>query len=147
MIRPATHSDVPEVVRLAATMHLESRYHDLPFNGQKFSALVRRLIDNTAGMVAVAERDGEIIGAIAGLVTEHYFSDALVSYEFGLYVLPEHRGTLAGYRLAKTYVAWARERGATVIDMSITTGITTERTGQIYERLGLVQTGVIFSGA
>lgn len=146
MIRPATKHDIPEIVRLSETMHQESRYRTLLYNGDKFARLMARLIDSPAGMVAVAERDGQIIGAIAGVVTDHYFADATISYELGLYVEKAHRGTLAGYRLAKEYIDWAKSQGVDQVDMGITTGIDEERTGRMYERLGLRHVGIVFSG-
>lgn len=146
MIRPANSTDIPEIIRLSETMHQESRYRTLPYNGRKFAALLRRLIDSPEGMVAVAEKDSQIIGAIAAVVTEHYFADALISYELGLYVEKAHRGTLAGYRLAKEYINWATAKDVDQIDMGITTGIDEERTGRMYERLGLQHVGIIFSG-
>jgi GNAT superfamily N-acetyltransferase len=146
MIRPAGFRDIPEIIRLSETMHQESRYRDLPYSGQKFSALLRRLIDSPSGMVAVAEKDGQIVGAVAAVITEHYFADANISYELGLYVEKAHRGTLAGYRLAKEYITWARSKGVDQIDMGITTGIDEDRTGRMYERLGLKHVGIVFSG-
>jgi len=146
MIRRAQKSDIPEIIRLSETMHMESRYRTLPYNGAKFADLIGKLIANSDGLVVVAEKDGQLIGAIAGMVVENYFADARIAYEFGLYVEPAQRGTLAGYRLAKSYVDWATEKGADQIDMGITTGITEERTGKMYERLGLKHVGIIFSG-
>ncbi|EMM5415292.1 GNAT family N-acetyltransferase [Citrobacter amalonaticus] len=146
MIRPASTADIPEIIRLSEIMHQESRYRTLPYNGVKFSALLRRLIDSSDGMVAVAEKDGAIVGAIAAVVTEHYFADATISYELGLYVEKAHRGTLAGYRLAKEYITWAKSKDVDQIDMGITTGIDEERTGRMYERLGLKHVGIVFSG-
>lgn len=146
MIRRAQHADIPEIIRLSETMHMESRYRALPYNGAKFAGLLRGLIDTDSGLVVVAEKDGGLIGAIAGMVTDHFFADAKIAYEFGLYVEPAQRGTLAGYRLAKAYIDWATEQGADQIDMGITTGIAEERTGKMYERLGLKHVGIIFSG-
>lgn len=146
MIRPAGYRDIPDILRLSAEMHLESRYRTLPYSSDKFAALLRRLIDSPDGMVAVAEKDGQIVGTIAAVITEHYFADAHISYELGLYVEKAHRGTLAGYRLAKEYIGWARSKGVDQIDMGITTGIDEERTGRMYERLGLKHVGIVFSG-
>lgn len=146
MIRPARSADIPEIIRLSEIMHQESRYRTLTYNGVKFAALLRQLIDSPSGMVAVAERNGDIVGAIAAVVTDHYFADATISYELGLYVEKAHRGTMAGYRLAKEYIYWAKEKGADQIDMGITTGIDEERTGRLYERLGLQHVGIVFSG-
>lgn len=145
MIRPATNADIPAIVRLSATMHSESRYRSLPFNGIKWAEMLRHLIAAPESMVAVAEVHGEVIGAIAGIITDHYFADTRIAYEFGLYVAPEHRGGRSGYQLAKEYIEWAKSCGVEQIDMGITTGIHTERTGALYERLGLVNVGVVYS--
>ncbi|EMC2288531.1 GNAT family N-acetyltransferase [Salmonella enterica] len=146
MIRPANIADIPEIIRLSEAMHLESRYRTLPYCGAKFATLLRRLIDSPDGMVAVAEKNGAVVGTIAAVITEHYFADALISYELGLYVEKAHRGTLAGYRLAKEYIDWAKSKGVDQIDMGITTGIDEERTGRMYEHLGLTHVGIVFSG-
>lgn len=146
MIRPATVDDLPAILSLSKSLHSESRYQSLPYSGTKFGELLHRLIDSPDGMVAVAERDGRVIGTIAAIISEHYFADAIISYELGLYVDKPYRGTLAGYRLAKEYITWARSKNVDQIDMGITTGINEERTGRMYERLGLRHVGIVFSG-
>lgn len=146
MIRPATHDDITAILQLSAAMHNESRYRTLPYNADKFAAVLQQLLDSPQGMVAVAEREGRVIGAIAAVITEHYFADATISYELGLYIEKPQRGGLAGYRLAKAYIDWARSRGVDQIDMGITTGINESRTASLYTRLGLNRVGTVFSG-
>jgi hypothetical protein len=85
----------------------------------------------------VAEKDGAVIGWLAGGIAEQWFSRQLMAFEYGLFIAPEHRGGTAGPRLAKAFITWAEEHGAAIINMGITTGVHEERTGDLYSRLGL----------
>ena len=145
MLRPATEKDIPQINELARAMHAESQYRKFNFNAERFTAFCIWLLESPDRLLQVYERNGVIIGAISGVVIDHYFSDAKAAFEFGLYVLPEHRGRLAGYQLAKYYVAWAKSRGAGHVDMTITTGITESQTGKMYQQLGFAHFGSVYS--
>ncbi|WP_407084802.1 GNAT family N-acetyltransferase [Pluralibacter gergoviae] len=146
MVRDATGGDIPALIELATRMYLESRYsQNSPFDADKCAELARSLIDAAAGCVLVAERDGQVIGWLAGGIGEQFFSRQLMAFEYGLFVAPEHRGGSAGPRLAKAFIAWAKTHGAVLINMGITTGVHAERTGQLYSRLGLQQSGLLYS--
>ena len=47
--------------------------------------------------------------------------------------------------ISRAFIDWSKEHGAAVINMGITTGVHAERTGQLYSRLGLQQTGLLYS--
>lgn len=146
MIRNATAGDIPALIELGARMYLESRYAETsPFDEQKCAELARHLIAAPGGCVLVAEHGGHVIGWMAGGIAEQWFSRKLAAFEYGLFIAPEHRGGSAGPRLAKTFIAWAADHGAAVINMGITTGVHEERTGAMYERLGLSRTGLLYS--
>lgn len=146
MIRNATAGDIPALIELGARMYLESRYAETsPFDEQKCAELAQHLIAAPGGCVLVAERDSQVIGWLAGGIAEQWFSRKLMAFEYGLFIAPEHRGGSAGPRLAKTFIAWAADNGAAVINMGITTGVHEERTGAMYERLGLSRTGLLYS--
>lgn len=146
MIRNATAGDIPALIELGARMYLESRYAENSlFDGQKCADLAKHLIAEPLGCVFVAERDGRVIGWLAGGIAEQWFSRKLMAFEYGLFIAPEHRGGSAGPRLAKAFIEWAGDSGAAVINMGITTGVHEERTGAMYERLGLSRTGLLYS--
>lgn len=146
MIRNATAGDIPELIELGTRMYLESRYAETsPFDEQKCADLAKQLITADAGCVLVAEHDDQVVGWLAGGIGEQWFSSKLMAFEYGLFIAPEHRGGSAGPRLVKAFITWAADRGAAVINMGITTGVHEERTGAMYERLGLSRTGLLYS--
>ncbi len=106
---------------------------------------LRSVIASPAGCVLVAEKEGVVIGWMAGGIAEQWFSRQLMAFEYGLFVAPEHRGGTAGPRLAKAFITWAKEHGAALINMGITTGVHEERTGEMYSRLGLKRSGLLYS--
>jgi GNAT superfamily N-acetyltransferase len=126
MIRHATHSDINALLPLAAAMHAESRFHALDFDQNKMRALFEHLV-------------------LAGGLAQDFFGNTVAAFEYGVYVAPTRRGSMDGVRLVKTYLAWARGRGAVYINMGVTTGVTTDRTGALYERLGARKVGDLYS--
>jgi GNAT superfamily N-acetyltransferase len=146
MVRNAKAGDIPALIELGARMYIESRYsQNSPFDEEKCAELARNLISSPAGCLLVAEKDGAVIGWLAGGIAEQWFSRQLMAFEYGLFIAPEHRGGTAGPRLAKAFITWAEEHGAAIINMGITTGVHEERTGDLYSRLGLSRTGLLYS--
>lgn len=139
MIKAAGIDDVDGVVELARRMHGESIYRSIGFNAEKFAGVIREHIDT--GCVFVAHRSEVLIGALVGGVCEHLFSNELFGYELGVFVTPECRGGTTAIRLLKAFELWCVEMGAVNIDMGITTGIHTENTGKLYQKLGFIECG------
>lgn len=142
MIRSATHSDIGALLVLAEAMHAESSYARFPFAPGKLAALFRALIDG-AGCLLVAEDAGQAIGVAAGYCEDFWFADARVAGEYGIFVLPEHRGSRAGVQLLREYVAWCKAAGADLIQAGITTGVTLDRTVKVYQSIGFEPTGTV----
>jgi len=146
MVRNATAGDIPALIELGTRMYLESRYADTsPFDDQKCAELAGHLINAPSGCVLVAEKDGQIVGWMAGGIGEQWFSRKLMAFEYGLFIAPEHRGSSAAPRMVKAFIGWAKENGAAVVNMGITTGVHEERTGAMYGRLGLQRFGSLYS--
>lgn len=145
MIRNATPDDIPAIVSLGEAMHAESRYRDpLPWCAPKVTGLLDWLLANDDGLVLVAEAGDRIIGGFLGMVEDHWCSRARVATDFALYVHPGWRGSSAAARLLGAYGAWARERGAVLVQAGITTGVHVEATSRLYERLGFRRVGNLF---
>ncbi|MEN59060.1 GNAT family N-acetyltransferase, partial [Salmonella enterica] len=108
MVRNATAGDIPALIELGARMYIESRYsQNSPFDEEKCAELARSVIASPAGCVLVAEKDGVVIGWMAGGIAEQWFSRQLMAFEYGLFIAHEHRGGTAGPRLAKAFISWA----------------------------------------
>ncbi|MCL2899781.1 GNAT family N-acetyltransferase [Brenneria tiliae] len=145
MIRHATGDDIPALVLLGMRMHQESRYRNFLFSSEKCQALAQQLIATDFGIVLVAEKDGQITGWMAGGIAEQWFSHDRMAFEYGVFIDAEHRGGSTGYRLVKEFIGWAKQHDISIINMGITTGINAERTGDLYHRLGLQRTGLLYS--
>lgn len=144
MIREAAHADIGTLLLLAEAMHAESKWHRMHFDLEKTAVLFRHLIDHPTGCVLVAERDGEVIGGMAGWCDEHFFSQDKFAGEFGVFVQPGKRGGIAAARLLRAFRAWAINAGAAFIEVGITTGVHVERSAKLYEALGFQRAGVVF---
>lgn len=143
MIRPATEEDIPRLVELGRMMHAESRYAGLDYAATKVDALLRRLM--TDGFLIVAQQGERLVGGFAGMISEHWFSHDLVAADLALFIEPDARGGMTAPRLVKAFVTWAKARGASVIDIGVNTGVHTEETGMLLERLGGRLCGHLYS--
>ena len=145
MIRPMTAQDIPVLLVLGAEMHKESRYANLDFDPQKLWQLGETMLGNPDSWLAlVVERDGDIIGFCCGYVAPHFFGNELTSGDLAIYVVPEHRGGTIGARLVKKYTAWCEAQGVREPLLGVSAGITPDRTGQLYERLGYTEKYTVY---
>lgn len=145
MIRPAQLSDVSTIVEIGAVLHCTSAYRDISYNRVKVASLMESLI-NGGGVVFVAERDGLVVGGIAGGVTAHWFSDELVGYEYSFFILPEARHGLIATKLLLAMKSWCKAQGAKTLRIGITTGINVEGTARFYRHMGFMDAGNLFQG-
>lgn len=144
MIRDATAQDIPEIVANARAMHAESRYRVLPFDRDRVAGLIDWLIGNPDGLAVVVEDNGRIVGGTLAAIEPHFFSSALVAQEYGIFVEPNHRGSLIGVMLLKHYTAWAQARGAVMIQAGVSTGVHHDKTAGLLRSLGYVDVGQLF---
>lgn len=140
MIRPAKHSDVPRLIELGTLLHATSSYSTMNFCPDKSAAFLHELI-NGQGVVFVAEVHGEVVGGMAGAVTEQWFSNDLIAYDYSIFVEPSKRNGVIAVRLIQTFQEWARIKGAKQIYMGIGTGVSVEGTTRLYESQGLRNIG------
>lgn len=140
MIRPAKHSDVPRLIELGTLLHVTSSYSTMNFCPDKSAAFLHELI-NGQGVVFVAEVRGEVVGGMAGAVTEQWFSNDLIAYDYSIFVEPSKRNGVIAVRLIQTFQEWARIKGAKQIYMGIGTGVSVEGTTRLYESQGLRNIG------
>lgn len=140
--RTANHADFAAIVELAKGMHNESpRFRRYAFLGYRLRTTLEAILNmGQRGCILVVERDGQIVGAFAGLATEHFACDVLQACDIGLFVAPDHRGSTTGARLIRAYLEWAEGIQAEP-SISINTGVSVERTGLLLQSLGAVHSG------
>lgn len=136
MIRPAKHSDVPRLIELGNILHATSNYASMNYCPEKSANFLHDLI-NGMGVIFVAEVAGEVVGGLAGGVTDQWFSNDLIAYDYSIFIEPGKRGGVTAIRLINTFEEWARIKGAKQLHMGIGTGIHVESTVRLYQSCGL----------
>ncbi|QWE95654.1 GNAT family N-acetyltransferase [Cupriavidus sp. EM10] len=135
-IRIATVADVPRIVELGGQMHAESqRWSRIPYDPERAAESLSRLIRVT-GVVFLCERDGLIVGGIAGVMDKHWACDAVIAQEVAFFVDREYRGGMAASRLICALVAWGKLKGAAWLHAGTSTGLDPEMVAALYQRLG-----------
>lgn len=121
---------------LARQAHRDSAFSIFEFN----EAIVQRsfVVAIEFGFAKVAERNGEVVGGMVGVVTENHFG---VKCGVDLFTCA-HGGT---DRLIKSFREWAREQGAEFIQITDLSG--NERYRNLITGLGLRPSGINFMGA
>lgn len=140
MIRPAKHSDIPRLIELGTLLHATSDYSSMDFCPDKSANFLHDLI-NGHGVIFVAEVGGEVVGGMAGGIVDQWFNNDLMAYDYSLFIDPAKRSGITAIRLIRTFIEWARIKGAKQIHMGIGTGINVESTTRLYESLGFRQIG------
>lgn len=144
-IRQATLDDLPALINLGELMHAESpRFSAITFSPARLGHTLAALVQSPMGFVWVTESDaGEVVGGMVATAFQHWASYDLMTTDLALFLAPEHRGSTAAARLARKYHQWARDLGAKLIQQGVTTGVHTDQTVQLLERLGMKRCGVI----
>ena len=144
-IRMATLEDLDVLMDIGESMHKESpRFSRMSYSPAKVLQMFIDLINADCGLIVVAEQDDKIIGGIAAIVSQHWFSQDLMASDIALFIVPEHRGGITAVRLVKHYVAWAKEQGAVITQMGISTGVHADETAAMFKAIGLKQFGYLF---
>jgi len=142
MIRNARVSDLPRIRSCAERLHKKSVYADVPSDLQTFSHTLGQCINNAFGFAMVSVQHGQIRGFMLGAAVPLWFSKKRSASDIVTYC--ESVGD--GYRMIKAFRDWAWSiPGVIEITMAQSSGIETERTGKIYERLGLERIGNLYT--
>lgn len=124
-------------------MHAESRFRDFKFNDEKVIRFFTVAVQMPSMIMLV---DGEPVHAmLVAYVQQFWWGDDLESNDLILYVTPEMRGKSSAVRLVNEYKSIAKRMGVADPRLSTGTGVDTERTGKLFERLGFEGTGLMFS--
>ena len=102
---------------------------------------ILQLYKNQNVTVILAIDNDKIVGFIAAMLHEYFFSNRKRVSDLGFYVLPEHRGSRAAIKLVKSLETWAKQTGADDLHLGQTTAVEIDKTRQFYERLGYKTVG------
>lgn len=102
---------------------------------------LKKLFKVPSAIAFGAIKDGKLIGFIAGMQQEYFFSNRQKVGDLGFYVLPEYRGCSAALKLIRKLEGWAKDIGVNDIYIGQTTKVNIDKTKQFYERLGYQTVG------
>lgn len=144
-IQNATLDDLDELVRLGRAMRDESTVPFPEIDPAAVAAHLRLAMDNPERLfVAIAHADRRPAGFVSGAIGPYAFSQRQHASSDLLFVLPEFRGRYAGVRLLRALSDWAKTHGAGEIELGLSTGIASDRTEELVERIGFVPLGRTF---
>ncbi|BHH86144.1 GNAT family N-acetyltransferase [Desulforhopalus sp. 52FAK] len=111
MIRPAAVEDIPSLIPLL--LLLFSIEEDFTFDAEKQEKGLGLLLQQDSSAVFLAEEDGEVVGMVTGqlLISTAEGAPALILED--LVVSALYRNKNIARSLLETLSSWARERGAT----------------------------------
>lgn len=142
-IRSAILEDLPRLLDLGEMLHKESpRWSRMTFSRERAESTLRLLLTDPNGVIFVAERDGVVVGGIAGVAEQHWCSYDFIAHEMTLFMMTEARGGMAAPRLICALRAWGKLRKAIWLNAGTSTGLDPERTAGLYERLGFTRCAI-----
>lgn len=144
MIRHIELNDVPALCDLAKIMHAEGRYNVIPFQEHKFLSIIENNIKNGSFVGFVAEKDGNIVGAVAGYVCEYFFSYNKILCDYGVFVLPTFRNYRISSSLIRHFVNEGIAQGVSEICMGSSNMDDPEVLDALYAHCGLRKVGSIY---
>lgn len=109
-IRPATPEDLDWLV---PQLHAFAKFNDTKHSCIGPDEYVRKTLADLMAKhyFTVAERDGELMGFLAGIYFKHLFNpDLAVLCEMFWWVAPEYRHSRAGLMLLRDYIEWGKSK-------------------------------------
>lgn len=105
-------------------------------DGNRIKDVITGLIEHTDGFVKVASYEGEIVGAIIGVISSVPINDFRVAQEIMFWFDPEHRNGKASHKLIDDYVAWSKEKKCSFARLSTLDELLGSRVGVLFKRKG-----------
>ncbi len=143
-IRFAKLEDVPALVAGGKRMHALTRFKHLDYNEGKvarsFTEIITKGQQKYAFLVA-DDSQGQIVGALIGVLEQHIFSDQWTASIMHFDVLPDSRMGGYGVRLLKAFEQWAANRKVVEINFGINSGEQLEVLGRFAQRMGYGKVG------
>lgn len=105
------------------------------FNPLTYTRMWQGLYTAGNGVIFQAERDGQAVGWIGGMVVPDHLTGNVTGMELFWYALPEHRG-LGAVKLLRRLESWMKTHGAARLWMVHLTKINPEKMAAFYVNSG-----------
>ena len=139
--RTATPDDVFDILILAKEFSKEAPQSH-KWNKEKTEQFILSALQNTNMTIFVIDVDGEIEGALVGILSELYMSYTVQATELAWFVSKDYRGKPASLKLIKAFEKWAKESGANQVGMGDIEGISSLE--KLYNRLGYERAETVY---
>lgn len=147
MVRPARFGDIPRLVEIVEATHARSEYAHVELDGKALRSMLMQLVQRAPRFAClfVFERDGEVLGFVAGIVDRLYgISVAPIAQDLLLQV-DERAPARAAGALVDAYTVWGREIPGVIEVQLGASSAGWQRVGKLYGRKGYRQTGGIYT--
>ena len=142
MIRKAVNQDVSKIVELCKKAHEESKITTAPLDPKTLRTNVQICVLSAEHLVLVVEIDDNIEGMIIGVTHQLWYSRKKQATDLFFYTSKSIRGDGWGAKLMRRFISWAKENsGVKEIMLGVSSGIETDRTKTLYERMGAIRIG------
>ena len=138
MVRVATVKDIPKIIQMAYGFYNEAlKQHNLGYKTKDYEKYILFLLDASFTEVFVLEKDGEVVGTIAGIVSPWFMdSNDVILTEQWVWVESENRGNGAFDKLLNALVSWGKGLGANKLSMISIGNGTEEQVKKFYTDRG-----------
>lgn len=119
-LKLATEEDIPPIFNLAKQFRDESPYSHLTHDDELLLENIYKIVQgdrNEFIVICIVDQSDQILGILAGSLTQTLFSQDRLAVELIWYVLPEHR-TAYSLQLVRAFEYWAKKVGASVCSFS-----------------------------
>jgi len=138
VIRTATESDLPEIMRMGRAFLACTDFSHVPFDESAATQLVMGLLNGT-GTVIVSDCPAGLNGMVAMVAFPHFFNaNVKAAQEFFWWVDAPARGTRIAIRLLNQAEEWAHAQGCSTVHMLALDALNGAQVASMYERRGYV---------
>jgi len=135
-IRKATYDDILDIAYLGKKFAKESQNSGLGWSQEKVFNSLHDAVQRDDFLILVMEKDDEVIGFFAGLVTPCFFSDAKQAVDLAWFVHKDHRGSREALGMIDMYEEWAKKSGAVFVNMVNLDVLNGDKVRKMYEKRG-----------
>ena len=135
MIRRATPSDIKGILALGLASLEKDAYENLVICPEKMELLAKECVSATCNFAWVAEKDGEITGAVCAIVTDMLFYERKQATVLQFFCNQPGEGV----KLLREFMKWCEARPAIKMACFTLEYKVDPRIGLVLKRLGLKQ--------
>tara|TARA_R100000700_G_scaffold4807_2_gene8221 strand:+ start:170 stop:625 length:456 start_codon:yes stop_codon:yes gene_type:complete len=141
LYRKGVIEDTEQILVLGRQMHKESAFADLDWSDIKAANLFKTCVSNPNYCCFVVEKNGFLVGMIAGKVSEYFFGHDKILSDFVWFVDQENRGTMASIRLLKMFIGFGKKWHVAEVCIGVSTQVLLDRTDKLLKKFDFENVG------